>query len=1059
MNSLRHVMILASAGSGKTYALTNRFVQLLALGAAPEKIAALTFTRKAAGEFFDEILNKLAKASVDAAAAATLAREIGQPSFTCADFLRMLRTTIAAMHRLQLGTLDGFFARVVRAFPLELGLGGDFEVLQEHAAQIERRRVLRRMFSARASGSAIGAGETASADARLDFIEAFKRATFGVEEKQLGARLDEFLDAHAEAYLAAPVADLWGRAERIWPCGCEWFDHCDAKRRSEAARLLEQALPWPQFSEKQSQRWRDFLAGLPAWSAGAPLPKPVQYLLTNVLDAWPDLKEIVVERKKVSLPPAAIAALRAVACGIIGAELTRRLEMTQGMFSVLHGYEAVYDAAVRRAGRLTFADVQRILRPLTRDTDADPGARLFIDWRLDAQIDHWLLDEFQDTSYGQWSVLENLIDEVVQDAGGRRSFFYVGDVKQAIYAWREGDPRLFREIFDRYNAGGQDIIEERRLDESYRSGPAVIEMVNRVFGDVVAMRALFPGEAVERWSREWRPHHSARPELGGYAGLRHAPDEAGRFAATLQVIFDTGALERGLSVAVLVQKNETASMLADYLRREGGIQAVAEADRHIATDNPFTAALLALCRAAAHPGDRAAQEHLAMTPLASGQRPMPDAARAANFERRTALFDLTADQLSENFLRDVHRHGFEGALRARVAEMETALRPDDTFSRQRGRQFLAAARLFDETGSRDVSEFVQFMERHTVREVEEVGVVRVMTVHKAKGLGFDVVILPDLEGTRIASRRRSLAMQRAKDRSLEWILDLPPALFHAHDPILSAHVAAAEADACYEAFAVLYVAMTRAKRAMYVITEPVGTSKSHNFPRLLQDTLGEEWSAGDPAWYRGVPVAPAEPVGGGIIPNLSENEIGAAAQRRTVQRPSSAGAPRRRASDVFDLHGADARDRGRAVHELLAEVEWIGPGDSERIAQEWRAGGLGFDGAGLLRAALWTRPKAAAVDVWRERPFEILLDGEWVSGVFDRVVVERDANGRPSRAAVYDFKTDAVEDRDAAEAARKHSHQLNLYRRVVAILTGLTPDRVQAFVVFTSGAVVRCGGD
>ena len=67
MKSLTHQMILASAGSGKTYALTNRFVQLLAGGAAPERIVALTFTRKAAGEFFDEILNKLARAASDAA--------------------------------------------------------------------------------------------------------------------------------------------------------------------------------------------------------------------------------------------------------------------------------------------------------------------------------------------------------------------------------------------------------------------------------------------------------------------------------------------------------------------------------------------------------------------------------------------------------------------------------------------------------------------------------------------------------------------------------------------------------------------------------------------------------------------------------------------------------------------------------------------------------------------------------------------------------------------------------------------------------------------------------
>src|SRR5215204_5394840 len=104
MKPLAHVMILASAGSGKTYALTNRFVELLARGARPDRIVALTFTRKAAGEFFDEILHKLARAARDPAMAATLAREVDAPSLETAGFLRMLRDVVDSMPRLRLGT-------------------------------------------------------------------------------------------------------------------------------------------------------------------------------------------------------------------------------------------------------------------------------------------------------------------------------------------------------------------------------------------------------------------------------------------------------------------------------------------------------------------------------------------------------------------------------------------------------------------------------------------------------------------------------------------------------------------------------------------------------------------------------------------------------------------------------------------------------------------------------------------------------------------------------------------------------------------------------------------
>ncbi len=154
MKQIGHVMILASAGSGKTYALTNRYIALLAGGAAPERIVALTFTRKAAGEFFDEILKKLADAAADPGAAEKLARQIsgrdeaedkqravphsGTPG--PADFMRLLRAVVDAMPRLGLGTLDSFFARVVRNFPLELGLGGEFALLEGAAAQVARRR-------------------------------------------------------------------------------------------------------------------------------------------------------------------------------------------------------------------------------------------------------------------------------------------------------------------------------------------------------------------------------------------------------------------------------------------------------------------------------------------------------------------------------------------------------------------------------------------------------------------------------------------------------------------------------------------------------------------------------------------------------------------------------------------------------------------------------------------------------------------------------------------------------------------------------------------------------
>jgi len=1042
MTPLRHTMILASAGSGKTFALTNRYVALLALGAPPERIVALTFTRKAAGEFFDEILTKLAAAAGDDTRARRLADEIGQPALGRGHFLALLRSVVDAMPRLSLGTLDGFFARIVRSFPLELGLGGEFEIIQEHTALRERRRVLRSLFTA--------AGEPDAA--QREFIEAFKRATFGVEEKQLSRRLDAFLDENAEIYLAAPGEELWGNAARIWPDGCAWLDAEGG--REGAVKALRSALPWEILNDRQKARVAAFFLELPEWNPGAPLPSAVAYLLKNVFAVWDDVLgrrgEFTLERRKVRLTPPLAQALEAVAAGIVGAEVRRRLEMTQGLYRLLRGYERVYHDAVRRGGRLTFADVQRLLLPGaggprlvsgSTSEETDEERRLAIDWRLDARFDHWLLDEFQDTSFGQWSVLRNLIDEVVQDPEQRRSFFYVGDVKQAIYSWREGDSRLFREIFEHYTRAQPGAIEERQLNQSWRSGPAVIGMVNRVFGDRQALAQVVPEATAAAWTREWQAHTTALADLDGVAILRHAVDEDGRFAETLAILRETDALNRGLTVAVLVQKNDTGARLADYLRREGGLPAVAESDLNVCTDNPLGAALLALVRAAAYPGDTLAAEHVGMTPLG-----------AVLLEQGVG----SADARTKRLLAELHEGGFAATLERWVRALEPRLDPGDVFSRVRGRQLIDAAHRFDEGGSRDVAEFLEFAERHAVRDADTAAVVRVLTVHKAKGLGFDLVILPDLQGKSLGERRRGLAVQKAADRSVSWILDLPNQLFAERDPVLGAYLTDASVDSAYESLCLLYVAMTRAKRAMYVVTEPVGESVSRNFPQLLLQTLGETYEEGNPRWYEPLNPKTAEETGPAALRPLPEDEP--SRPRLPARTPSGTETSSIEGPVVFALAEQGGKEHGNAIHALLAAVEWwpVGPA-GKGAGPEWGAADAGAQSEAracldsVELAVVFRRPpQVARVEVWRERSFEVVLDGAWITGVFDRVVIERAEDGRAVRAAVWDFKTDRVGDRSGAErAAGRYAGQIDLYRRVAARLTGLPMAAVDAALVFT----------
>ena len=144
MTRIPNTMIRASAGSGKTYQLTNRFIRLLLNGQAPERIIALTFTRKAAGEFFEGILTKLAGAASDPEEAKRLAKDIGQAEsdFGSDDFRSALRRLVEEMNRLSLGTIDSFFHRVLGVFSLEFGLGGEFEMMSEFERKRTRLTVL-----------------------------------------------------------------------------------------------------------------------------------------------------------------------------------------------------------------------------------------------------------------------------------------------------------------------------------------------------------------------------------------------------------------------------------------------------------------------------------------------------------------------------------------------------------------------------------------------------------------------------------------------------------------------------------------------------------------------------------------------------------------------------------------------------------------------------------------------------------------------------------------------------------------------------------------------------
>jgi ATP-dependent exoDNAse (exonuclease V) beta subunit len=174
------------------------------------------------------------------------------------------------------------------------------------------------------------------------------------------------------------------------------------------------------------------------------------------------------------------------------------------------------------------------------------------------------------------------------------------------------------------------------------------------------------------------------------------------------------------------------------------------------------------------------------------------------------------------------------------------------------------------------------------------------------------------------------------------------------------------------------------------------------------------------------------------------------------------------AAQIFSPRGGEAREFGTLVHAIFEDVEWVDEGSLDDLRSKWEGGTAGTPAVlrdaleqvtgslenSEIRSAL-SRPSENSL-VWREKSFEILLKGEWLSGTFDRVQIEHDAAGSPTLATIIDFKTDRVTTaEEIAEAAAKYRPQLETYREVLQRMTGLPSPTIRCCLIFTRSRVLK----
>ena len=995
MNILaKNLLILASAGSGKTFQLGNRVIGLVAGGVAPERIVALTFTRKAAGEFADAVLTKLAKAASDEAAAAELRRELAMPE---ADFGEALERVVRALPRVMLGTMDGFFSKVIRGFQYELGLtGGRFDLLEGARAAAAQDGLLE---------SVLGA---APADAGGDaFFQAFRRAMLGREDLKVLDGLRVFVGLWQSRYRAARDV-AWGPGALAGVALEAWEE-----RKQALLEKVRNGLDGVQTNDKrQREALEKMLDMLEAHTIGSGSLGGAKGLLESVqqaVAAGGGGPLAVRFYKDFEIGGSAGEALREAVELAAHCEMAAALQRTRAVREVVAGYDALCEKRLRRRGMLGFDDVKFLMGAWVSTEDARLR-REAVDFRLDARYDHWLLDEFQDTSRADWLGLLPLMDEAA--GAGEGSMFIVGDRKQAIYAWRGGEVGLFDEVKRRYQGG----LEIEPMAESWRSCPEVLGLVNLVCGNLDLMKNLF-GEAAQRW--EWQEHVAATPlQAPSKRGEARVEVVAGKWAERLErlagLLDELGIGRRGVSCGVLVRNNKQVREVADHLRA-AGFDVIEEGRREPAKDNPVGIALGHLLKWLADPADGFAREVVEMSPLSAVLR-----------ERFGTAWQAVWEGLSGR----AATLGFAGMLEE-VVDVCWAGWSD--FGRRRAGDVLAALAALDAQGGATLREAADRVERLEVSQSPGVAAVQVMTIHKAKGLGFDVVVLPDVPGDGIPQPQRFTVAEGEG-----WISQTPPKWARDILPAMREAEGRWGADQRYEAFCMLYVALTRAKRGLYVLLEPPAKSRDEDKASLsnwLEQALGSSGEAGVvyqngvADWIEGLPLTEMK------VESAARPTLGSGVARRERITPSStmkkqAGRPPK--------HAAAGMRFGSAVHAAFEQVGWVD--EAAPVLPDDDAGRLV---AGLLgEAAL--RPTfergGRNVEVFREQAIDAVIDGKWLSGVIDRLHVHRDAAGAVTRVEVIDFKTDAVG--ATAELIERHGGQMQAYREVME----------RAF----PGAVVEC---
>lgn len=1059
-----HLLIRASAGSGKTYRLSSRYLRLIRRGAKPESVLATTFTRKAAGEVLGRVITRLAVAVVDGEKRAELSDAINSPALSRDDCIDMLRTLSRSMHRLSISTIDGFFNRVAQSFGHELDLPPEPVLVDESHPSVAllREEAIEAML-----------GEATDTDEDLQsLVTLLRQFHHDHAARSVTQALDDIITQTYEVYREVPEGEKWSRLE---PVGL--LDDDAIRNATKALADAEGELP-------NDKRWRNAYQDHLHAALNRDWDRFIAIGLTKKLCEGADAFY------KKTIGGDILSALIPLVNHAKAKQIERVAMQTRATHDLLGRFDKHYTELRRRQGVLLFSDLThklaRELPALSDDVFED------VYYRLDGRVTHLLLDEFQDTSLAQWKVLSPIAQETRAVADGSRSLLVVGDAKQAIYGWRGGVAELFTELEHEL------MLEDENLEtlaESYRSSGVVLDAVNKVFVSLDSNSALpKDAETAERWRQNFQPHQPKR-DLPGHVTLETSTASAGtdddndsdddnsdsenvglpaydaheRYVAErVKEIYDR---EGGAgSIGVLVSTNKAASRMIFEIGRLG-LPVSGEGGGSL-TDSPAVAAVLSALTMADHTGDTASVFHVLNSPLAE-------------------VVGLTSNKPAhvQRVAMDIRKTLLTLGYAQTLADWARAAAPScDARGMTRLTQLIELADTFETGDALRPSRFVALAESQRVAEPSPAAV-RVMTVHGAKGLEFDTVVLAELD--KKLSDRAALLVERPTPTSdIVGVYRGAAQNVRELDERLKLAGESHRASRLMDDLCALYVGMTRARQALHMIVKPkkltaTGRMSSRGlcYAAVLCDALGDAeetieggqvlYEHGAPDWVcKNAKPQAASPEGvsvAGII-TLSESPDTARRFWPTVS-PSSRAGGARTAAALLDIstQSQGGKRYGTLIHAWMETVGFI---DEDALPTETElrriAGRVmpGADAAWLDERVAWfnrllTQPVAqdvlsrqGAAECWRERPFAVYDGKALLRGCFDRVSVFRDGSGKATRAVLVDFKTDSVGEAGTGPLVAHYQPQIQAYRRAIGKLLHLDDTAVAAKLWFLGADIV-----